>query len=170
MKTAKKTTKRKRKAAVPVRDEHGLNIRERKFADHVLAGMPAGRAYEKAGYTARGAAADTGASISLRNPKMAAYIKGERRKAAEANQLERWELVGYLCRVLKTPVGSVDEMHELAQEVVRDEIADEVTRSRIKMIDKMAAAKQLAQMLGWNEPEQHKVKFEVVIGGLQDDD
>jgi hypothetical protein len=101
---------------------------------------------------------------------MAAYIKGERRKAAEANQLERWELVGYLCRVLKTPVGSVDEMHELAQEVVRDEIADEVARTKIKMVGKMEAAKQLAQMLGWNEPEQHKVQYEVVIGGMQNED
>jgi hypothetical protein len=110
------------------------------------------------------------ASLALRNPKVAAYIKAERRRAAEASQLERWELVGYLCRVLKTPVGAVDEMHELAQEVTRDEIGESVARSRIKMIDKMAAAKQLAQMLGWNEPEQHKVKFEVVIGGTQADD
>jgi hypothetical protein len=168
-KVAKKAAKKVVKKRAPVVDEHGLNVRERKFADLYLTGMAAGRAYEAAGFTARGASADTQASLALRNPKVSRYIQDERRRAAEASRMERWELVGYLCRVLRTPVGRVDEDSDLAQEVAREEVADEVVRSRIKMVPKLEAAKQLAQILGYNEPEKMTVKYEVVIGGNAQD-
>jgi len=167
MKTKPKTKQAKARSQV---DEYGLNVRERKFADMMLMGdVAAGRAYEKAGYTAKGASADTMACLLLKKAKVSDYMKTERRKAAEANQIERWEVVGFLAKVIKTPVGMLQQDSDIAQEW-REEMSETGGRTIVKMPDKIAAAKQLCQMLGWNEPEQHKVSFEVVIGGMQDED
>ena len=159
-KAAKKTPARK-KCTVQA-DEYGLSVRERKFADGFLAGMSATKAFTAAGYSA--ATAGVEACKALKKPSIQHYIKEQRRIDAEKNQIERWEIIGYLSRVLKTPVGKVDEDSDLAQEVIREEAGAEIMKSRVKMVDKMKAATQLCQMLGFNEPEQVKVTYEVVIG------
>lgn len=169
MKTATKKAAKKVPKRKPVqrraRDEHGLTTRERKFADLMIPeNMAAGRAYEQAGYPSKGGSANTQACHLLKNPHITAYIKGERRKAAEANQIQRWEVVGFLARVLKTPVGELRQDSDIAQEWREETVGEMGARTVVKMPDKIAAAKQLCQMLGWNEPEKHIVKYEVVIG------
>lgn len=150
------------------KDEDGLSPRQRKFAELFLCGpkgepMPAGRAYEAAGYASRGDAADVCASKMLRTPKVAAFVKRRRREIAEAAQIEKWELIDFLTRGLLTPVGDVNAKSDLAQEVQVDEAG-----MKIKMVGKLECAKQLATLLQWNAPEKHELKFEVVIGGNAD--
>lgn len=154
-----------------VKDE--LSPREAAFVEALLSGkdgkpMPAGRAYEAAGYKAKGGVADTNASRLLRNAKVAAKIKQRRREMAEACQIEKWQLVDFLSRALLTPVGEVDETSDLAQEVTTDEVGEAVLRKKIKSVGKIEAGKLLATLLNWTEPEKHEVKFEVVIGGNAD--
>ena len=52
-----------------------MTARHRKFAKLWLKGVPAGRAYEQAGYDARGNVADICASRLLKTAKVAKYIK-----------------------------------------------------------------------------------------------
>lgn len=93
----------------------------------------------------------------------------------------------YLVEILETPVGEVDEMHRLAQEVTRDEIGGQQgrlkqgqyeegnerqsqpgERVKIKLPSKADAMKQIATMCGWNEPEkvEHSGVSEIVIRKL----
>lgn len=151
-----------------------LSPREAAFVEAYLSGgkdgkpMPAGRAYEAAGYKARGASADTLGSRMLRKVEVSRYVekrrieianaeREERRKLAEAAQIQKWEVIELLGRALKTPVGDVDETSDLAQEVTTDEVGEAVIRKKVKMVDKLGAAKQLATLLNWNAP----VKVEV---------
>lgn len=150
-----------------------LSPREAAFVEALLSGkdgkpMPAGRAYEAAGYRARGASADSLASKLLRKNKVSTEIKKRRRELAEACQIEKWQLVDFLSRALLTPVGEVDETSDLAQEVTTDEVGEAVMRKKIKSVGKIEAGKLLATLLNWTEPEKHEVKFEVVIGGNAD--
>ena len=150
-----------------------LSPREAAFVEALLSGkdgkpMPAGRAYEAAGYKARGASADSLASKMLRKDKVSCYVekrrleiaeadREEKRKLAEAAQIQKWEVIELLGRALKTPVGEVDEKSDLAQEVTTDEVGEAIIRKKVKMVDKLGAAKQLATLLNWNAP----VKVEV---------
>jgi len=61
----------------------GLNQRQRRFADLVLEGHAQGRAYELAGYKARGDSADVNASRLLGNARVAAYLAERRRVLLE---------------------------------------------------------------------------------------
>ena len=57
------------------------------FADLVIRGTPAGRAYEQAGYRARGNAADVNASRLLKNAQVKAYMGKMREKVANKTAL-----------------------------------------------------------------------------------
>ena len=110
------------------KDEHGLNPRQRKFVGFVLSGMAAGRAYEAAGYFARGHVADVMASRLMTNDDIAACLKAERKALSELARWEKWQLLDYYQTVLETPVGKVDERSLLAQEVTTDEVGEAILR------------------------------------------
>ena len=63
-----------------------LNDRQRRFAEFVAGGMPQGRAYEKAGYAARGKAADGEASKLVKREEVQAYLR-ELREASKSEAL-----------------------------------------------------------------------------------
>ena len=74
----------------------GLSTQQKRFADGVLSGLPAGRAYEAAGYTQTGAAADVGASRLIRNGKVSEYIESCKTKATKStimSVIERKEML-----------------------------------------------------------------------------
>jgi phage terminase small subunit len=144
--------------------ERPINDRMRRFCELVVAGVAGGRAYERAGYTARGDAADQNASQLLRKPKVADYLKTLRTAASVKAAFSRDDLVKYLVEVVTTPVSEVGEASRLAQSLKVDD-----TGMTVQMPNKLAAAKQLAEILGWNKPQEVKVEmeFEVVIGGSQ---
>jgi phage terminase small subunit len=124
-----------------------MTARAKRFADLHLSGMPAGRAYTKAGYSATGNSAEAAASRLLRNVQVSRYIVLERKRMQGAGEIERDEIVGFLAKVLRTPVGEVTEGSVLAQEYT-DEVSETGARKRVKMVGKMDAVKQLCTMLG----------------------
>jgi phage terminase small subunit len=73
-----------------------MNPRQKKFVKLWMSGVPAGRAYERAGYDSTGDAADVSASQLLRNPKVKTYIDKMNEKTEKATILsiaERKELL-----------------------------------------------------------------------------
>src|SRR4051794_2224160 len=72
--------KRLRPAQIAAR---ALNSRHRRFADLVLSGMAAGRAYERIS-VARGDSADAAAAALLRKHRVRAYIAAMRDQAVAA--------------------------------------------------------------------------------------
>jgi len=136
------------------KDDQGLSTRERAFADLVLEGIPAVRAYQQAGYKANDLTAKKCAYLMLRRPHVITYLREERRAMAELSRMEKWELIQFLTNAITTPVGQVDENSPLAQEYTTDEIGKEKIRTRVKMIGKLDSAKLLASMLGWSAPEK----------------
>jgi phage terminase small subunit len=102
----------------------GLNDKQRKFCELVVAGRPAGRAYQEAGYMVRSdAVADQSASRMLRNVKVVKdHLFELREKAAEAAAMTHAEMVAFLSNVIRTPIGQVDENNPLCQEWVKEEI------------------------------------------------
>jgi hypothetical protein len=148
MKTAKKQPARK----IAVRHECPLSDQQRRFCEFVVGGMPAGRAYERAGYRARGDVADQAASRMLGTVKVAEHLRILRAEAARKAEFTRDDLVGFLVEVVKTPVASVGEGSRLAQKVKVDDAG-----MVIEMPSKIQAAKQLAEIMGWNKPQQVKV-------------
>jgi hypothetical protein len=155
-------TKPKKKPA-----ERPINDRMRRFCELMVSGHPAGRAYELAGYSARGAVADSNASETLRIPKVAAYLASLREAASKKAEFSRDDLVGFLVEVIKTPVGEVGEKNRLAQKVKIDAEGGFL----IEMPGKIAAAKQLAEIMGWNKPQEVKVdlseKLADIIGRVR---
>jgi phage terminase small subunit len=144
-----------------------LSDRQTKFAELVVAGVPAGRAYEQAGYTASGASADSAACKLLRIDKVHNHIQELRRKAAERSEMKRWEMIEWLTRVIRTGPGQVASTSDLAQEYQTD-VLPEGSRTRVRMVPKMDAAKQLATLLGWTVPESDKpVQIVVKVGGRE---
>ncbi len=89
-----------------------LNPRHERFVSLVAAGMPAGRAYEQAGFASRGNAADVGASKLVRNPKVARALEIERATFREQASFGREEKL----RIL-------EEIASQASRLPRDRIA-----------------------------------------------
>lgn len=142
----------KNKPPAKKRAEKPLTDQQRRFCEFVVGGMPAGRAYERAGYIARGDVADQAASRMLGNVKVAEYLQRLRDEAARKAEFTRDDLVGFLVEVIKTPVASVGEQSRLAQKVKVDDAG-----MTIEMPGKIQAAKQLAEIMGWNKPAEVKV-------------
>lgn len=138
-----------------------MNDRQRRFCENVVKGMPAGRAYEAAGYAARGGSADSAGAKLLRNDKVAKYLAELREAASHKAGMERDDLVQYLVDVMKTPVGEITEMSVLCQEWRMS--GEDVV---VKMPAKLAAAKQLAEMMGWNKPIEVKHGVDDKLGDL----
>ena len=61
----------------------------------------------------------------------------------------RDELRTYLETIIRTPVGEVTVDHIIAEEV---EFREDGSIRKIKLPDKLGAAKMLAQMHGWDRP------------------
>jgi hypothetical protein len=149
---------------------HNLTPRQKAFADLFLTGSPAGRAWSRAGYLATGNAAEAQASAALRKPKFKAYIKAERARLDKEGEFERSNLVDYLVSVIRTPVGQLDGGSPLVQEyIVQDSETGTITK--VKMANKLQACSQLAQILGWNKPQEVKVdlseKLADIIGRIR---
>lgn len=148
------------------KEERPINDRMRRVCELVVQGVPAGRAYEQAGYTARGDAADQNASQLLRKPKVADYLRTLRDAAAKNAEFGRDDLIGFLVQIIKTPVSEVGQDSRLAQKVKVDE-----TGMTVEMPGKMLAAKQLAEIMGWNKPQEVKVdvseKMADIIGRIR---
>ena len=82
-----------------------MNPRQKKFVKLWMSGVPAGRAYEQAGYDTRGDVADVSASQLLRNPKVAKYIKTMNEKTEKSTILSITERKELLTRIAMANEG-----------------------------------------------------------------
>src|SRR3954469_9362284 len=89
--------KRLRPAQIAAR---ALNSRHRKFADLVLSGLPAGRAYEHIS-EAVGDSADTLAAQLLRRPRVCAYIGAVRDQSVAGVVLSQEVLHGHAMAIAR---------------------------------------------------------------------
>ena len=135
-------------------EEKELSTRQRKFVEIHATGVPAGRAYEQAGYKARGASADSAAAKLLRNDKVSEYLAKLQAEASEDCRWTKKRAMDYLCDILETPIGEIDISHHLAQEW--QEGTDSVG-AKIKMPGKMDALKKLCDLCGWDAPRKTEV-------------
>lgn len=156
----------KAKPKAKAKPERPLNDRMRRVCELVVQGHPAGRAYEMAGYTARGDSADQAASKLLGTAKVRAHLDSLRDAASKDAAFGRDDLIGFLVQIIKTPVSEVGQDSRLAQKVKVDD-----TGMTVEMPGKMLAAKQLAEIMGWNKPAEVKVdiseKLSDIIGRIR---
>ncbi|MFV1994676.1 MAG: terminase small subunit [Verrucomicrobiales bacterium] len=129
-------------------EDFGVNDRQRRFAMWVVMGVPAGRAYERAGYSARGGAADASASKLLRNAKVSRYVAKLRREGEARAAMGFDGMAAYLQEVMLTPVSKLTPDHHLVEKFKESPAGIE-----IRMPDKLTAAKLLARMMGWDVPK-----------------
>lgn len=134
--------------------EKSLSAQQMRFAEHVVAGMPAGRAYEKAGYKAKGASADSAGSKLLRNDKVAEYLAELRAEAKKGAILTAQERMEWLSRAVTTPLNEIDEQNDLCVEYTMSD--DGV---KVKKPDQIRAIDLLNKMDGAYAPEQHEHSF-----------
>lgn len=117
-----------------------LNDRQRRFAELVVEGLPAGRAYEQAGYSARGASADNNASRLLGNARVSEYLSNLRKEAMEASKMTR--------------ESKLEMLYRIATE-------QEKTNPRAAI----AAIAEENRMTGGYEPEKQESDLIIRIGG-----
>ena len=119
---------------------NALSPKQRKFCDLFLDGMPAGRAYEFAGYKARGDDADCCAAKLQGNAKVKDYITSMNEKTESSTVMSVLERKEMLTRIAKRTED------ECPQDAIR-------------------ASAELSKMDGGYEPEKHEIEFIVNIGG-----
>jgi phage terminase small subunit len=140
-----------------------LNVRQEKFAQLVAGGMPAIRAYVKAGYSSNGRNPEGSASrLMLDNAGVAQRIAELKAGNEKRSEFTRDDMVQWLVDALKTPVGNIDETHHLAQEMVSEEIfveqkGGQILKRRIKTVGKNECARLLCDMMGWKAPEKREI-------------
>jgi hypothetical protein len=142
-------------AALDISDRH------RQFAELVSQGVPAGRAYEKAGFKARGASADTEASKTLRNPKVAKRLQSLRQEAAARATITRDDAIVMLAAILRAKPSEASLDNPLCELRMNRGIPYAV------FPDKARCLERLAKMLAWDDFQsvREPMKIHVVIGG-----
>lgn len=128
-------------------NKQNLHARHRQFAELVANGESPPRAYERVGFSARGASAQTGASRLLAQPYVRDYLKKIQADVVEKSKfaavLSIIEKREFLAAVVRGAIGAVDEKSPLCQSL-------KVTNQgrSIKMPDKLRAIELDAKLAG----------------------
>lgn len=143
-----------------------LSVRQERFVHGILGGLSQREAYERAGYVARGAAADVQASRLVRNPKVAARLESERRRLRERADVDADRVTREFARVAFLDPGGVvhvkkvEDIAELPRDV-RAAISgwkwDSDGRVVIKFFNKLDALDKLARHLGLYQDDGESV-------------
>ncbi len=118
---------------MPADSPRPLNPRQQRFVELVAGGMPAGRAYEAAGFKARGKGADECACQLLKKTQVAKVLAEIRRQQSKD---------GFLTR---------EDIRKKRWEMVNDPKVGELTKARL-LADE-------AKMMGYDEPEKSEDKL-----------
>jgi hypothetical protein len=131
-------------------DPHGLNPRQRKFVELFTSGMTGGRAYEAAGYVARGAEANKNASDLVRTAKVAAAIAEARGKLMVESGFTKERLIEIAVKILTSPPSEASMDNPLCELVL--------TRTGPTAVfpDKIACMDRLGKMLGFFTAEKQE--------------
>lgn len=140
-----------------------ISFRQHRFAELVVEGVPAGRAYEQAGYKAKGSSADVEASKALRKPKVAELVEKLRQEARDAAKISRDELVATLVEIIRSKPSEASLDNPLCEAKSARGEPYAVFPDKFRCMDK------LIQILGYDhEAYKHHHSDEpirVVIGG-----
>jgi len=131
--------------------DDGLNPRQRKFADHYLEGHFGCRAAILAGYSRDNASRI--ATRLLRNPAIVAYLADERDRLSNEHFYSRRLLIDWLWRAVHTSIDDIAKGDNLIQEQTTRQDSKGNQTQRVKLVNKLAAFRQLARMLGFDQPE-----------------
>lgn len=139
----------------------GLTPKQQRFVDAYLVDLNATQAYIRAGYMARGNAAEVNAARLLRNAQVTAAIAAQRAKLSEAAQVEAVRVVKELACIVFSDVrkvfkddGSVmhpREFDDATAAAVASIEFDPEGGFKIKFWDKNSAADKLMKHLGGYE-------------------
>jgi len=136
---------------IPSFPDDGLNSRQRDFADFYLSGHFAKQAAILAGYSADNASRI--ATRLLKAPAIVAYLSAERDRLAVESFYSRRLLVDWLWKVIHSSPDDIQEGDNIIQELTIRELANGERVRRVKLVNKMAALRQLARMHGYDKPE-----------------
>ena len=138
-----------------------LTPKQQRFVEEYLVDLNATQAYIRAGYMARGNAAEVNAARLLRNAQVTAAIAAQRAKLSEAAQVETVQVVKELARIALSDVrkvfnedGSVmhpREFDDATAAAVASIEFDPEGGFKIKLWDKNSAADKLMKHLGGYE-------------------
>ena len=118
-----------------------MNPKQRKFCKLYLQGIPAGRAYEQAGYEQRGDNADKSACRMLAsNGEIKEYISTMNEKTDSST------------------IKTVTERKEMLSRIMDREEGESPS-------DAIRASAELSKMDGAYEPERQEVNTRIIIGG-----
>jgi phage terminase small subunit len=144
---------------------------QERFKNNILKGMDAKSAYIKAGYRARGAAAEVNASRLLRNAKVAAAIEKGQKKAADKAEVTMERILREEMRLaFFDPAGLVDKngkllpIHKLPEDVRRVIVGLEIIQQskgalkfKYKFSDKGKSLERLEKYKGMLAPVKHEI-------------
>jgi phage terminase small subunit len=130
-----------------------LSTQQKRFADGVLSGLHAGRAYEAAGYNSTGSTADVCASQLLRKPKVSEYIENIKTKATSDLVMSIKERKEWLTGGIKVPLSEVDSSSTYCVEEINTE-----GMTKIKKVDPIRAMDMLNKMDGAYAAEKVEVE------------
>lgn len=129
-----------------------LSAQQKKFCELYVSGRPAGRAYEEAGYKAKGAKADESASRALsRNAKVIEYVEELRAECKSTAIMTATERMEWLSGVITTPLSEIDSKSLYCAEEVRSDGS-----YKLKKVDPIRAMDILNRMDGAYAPEKHE--------------
>ena len=140
----------------------GLTNLQGRFKNNILKGMDGKAAYIKAGYKARGAAAEVNASRLLRNAKVAAAIEKAQKKAADKAEVTTERILREEARLaFFDPLGLMDKsgkqlpLHKLPEDVRRAIVGLEIIQQpkgaqkfKYKFSDKGKSLERISKHLG----------------------
>ena len=139
----------------------GLTPKQQRFVDAYLVDLNATQAYIRAGYMARGNAAEVNAARLLRNAQVTAAIAAQRAKLSESAQVEAVRVVKELACIALSDVrkvfredGSIKHPSELDEATAAALASIELDPEggfKVKFWDKNSAADKLMKHLGGYE-------------------
>lgn len=137
--------------------DRGLNDRMRRFSELVASGITAGRAYEQAGYDAKGVVADAAASRLLSNVNVSAFLKELRLNASDQAKMTRDELIDTLVSTIKSKPSEAHMDNPLCEVRMGAKAPYAAFPCKSKYVDR------LCKMLGWDAPDKIEAKILVEV-------
>lgn len=144
---------------LPSESMKALSDRRRRFAEFLVQGLAAGRAYEQAGFKARGNSAEVEAGKLAKNPDVAAYVAELRAKASESAGMTAEQMIADCVRILQSPPSAASMDNPLC----------EIRMSKVGPFaafpSKIAVMERLAKMLGFDKPQKVELSAEEELRG-----
>ncbi|WP_051949125.1 terminase small subunit [Methylosinus sp. PW1] len=163
-------------AAKSTNNKHELNARQRAFIEEYLIDLNATQAYIRAGYSARGNAAEVSAAKLLRHPQVSKRIEERKNELQVRTEVTQERVLKELSRLAFfdigkafTEEGTLRPIHEIDEDTRRALMGLDVlqvtedgqlvgTMKKVKLANKIDAIDKLMKHLGMFSPV--RVKFD----------